>query len=125
MEEFAKAVAWLLRYKKWLVMKAKDKEECLEELKKNRQISVEEVQNPEFFIISCIQEECFEDELSMMRSGQSVKRSSPLCKLDPVIYDGVIHVGGRLSNAPDGYDIDNHLPILPKQHHVSDLIIRY
>ena len=60
-----------------------------------------------------------------MRSGQSVKRSSPLCKLDPVIYDGLIRVGGRLSNAPDGYYIDKHPPILPKQHHVSDLIIRY
>lgn len=118
-KKLQKAVAWLIRYRKWLMRKAHGGS-----MMKGR-ITVEEMRKAERCIVSCIQEESFAEELSMLRSGRSVKKSSPLCRLDPVVLDGLLCVGGRLKHAPDGYDLLKHPWILPKQHHGSDLIIRH
>ena len=123
-KKLQKAVAWLLRYKEFLMRKAQKEDTGGDSMKKG-QITVEEMRRAERCIVSCIQGECFVKELSMLKSGRAVKKSSPLCRLDPTILDGLICVGGRLKHAPDGYDLPKHPPILPKQHHVSDLIIRY
>ena len=61
-------------------------------------------------------------ELGKLRSGKGVKRSSPLFRLDPILKDGLLCVGGRLARAcipPDA----KHQIILPKSRHISDLII--
>ena len=47
-----------------------------------------------------------------------------LFKLNPVLVDGTIRVGGRLQNAPVSFDL-KHPIILPHSHHVTDLIIRH
>jgi len=47
-----------------------------------------------------------------------------LFKLNPVLVDGTIRVGGRLQNAPVSFDL-KHPIILPHNHHVTDLIIRH
>ena len=62
---------------------------------------------------------------SMARSAQSVKKSSPLSKLNPVLIDGVLRVGGRLSN-----ELYQRRPsflyiIFPKKSHVMELILEY
>ena len=123
-KKLKKAVAWMLRYKKFLIRKAQ-KEDTGGDLMKKGQITVEEMRRAECCIVSCVQGECFVEELSMLKSGQAVKKSSPLYRLDPVISDGLLCVGGRLKHAPEGYDLPKHPPILPKQHHVCNLIIRY
>lgn len=53
---------------------------------------------------------------------KSVKRSSHICQLDPVLLRGVIFAGSCLQHSPISEDA-KHPAILPKQHHVSDLII--
>jgi len=53
-----------------------------------------------------------------------VKKSSHICKLDPVLWRGLICVRGRLQRSPIS-EYAKHPVILPKQHHVSDLIIRH
>ena len=54
----------------------------------------------------------------------SVKKSSSVFGLDPVLIRGVLRVGGRLRRAslPQGA---KHQIILPKNHHVTDLIVRH
>ena len=84
------------------------------------------MQEAECAIAKSVQYECFGEELKLLQSQQkTVRRSSSLYRLDPVLIDGVLCVGGRLNNAPRRSHEANHQIILPKQHHVSDLIIRH
>ena len=53
-----------------------------------------------------------------------MKRCSSNNKLDPVLQNGLMHVGGRLHHAPVKDD-GKHPIILPKKHHVVNLIINY
>ena len=54
----------------------------------------------------------------------AVKRCGNIYKLNPFMENGFIRVGGRLHNAPIKID-PRHLNILPKKHHVVNLIIDY
>ena len=56
--------------------------------------------------------------------NKSVKKSSPLLKLDPILVDGLLRVGGRLNRAPINPDAKNPV-ILPKQNPIVDLIIEH
>ena len=53
-----------------------------------------------------------------------MKKSSHIYKLDPVLSSGLIHVGGRLQCLLISKSA-KHQVILPKQHHVPDLIIHH
>ena len=123
-KKLQKAVAWMLRYKEWIIEKVKKRDGGSNKAK-NERITVEEMQKAEHCIISCVQKENFAEEIRTLRSARSAKKSSPLFRLDPVILDNLLCVGGRLKHAPDGYNIARHPSILPKKHHVCDLIIRY
>ena len=57
-------------------------------------------------------------------STSSVKKSSSIFKLDPELRDGVLCVGGRLRHAPIEEE-RRHPVMLPKKHHVVDLIVRH
>ena len=119
-----KSVAWLLRYRSWLLgnIRSSNKTQGI----KSGRLTTEEMYEAECAIVKCVQNECFGEELKLLQSPQkSIRRSSSLCRLDPVVIKGVISVGGRLNNAPYNSLEANHQIILPKQHHVSDLIIRY
>ena len=49
---------------------------------------------------------------------------NPLRKLDPVLVDGIIRVGGRIDKAPVCYDV-RHPMILPGKHKVTALINKH
>ena len=93
----------------------------------------------EMIIIMLVQKEAFKDELNILHtlqvgeanSGREVakkrnnamKQTSSLFPLDPYVdSDGLIRVGGRMRNAdfPTGIE---HPIILPRKHHVTDLVI--
>ena len=82
------------------------------------ELSVEEIVRAEREIIASVQQETFRDHFT-----QGSKSRSPLHKLCPVTIDGVLCVGGRLRNAPITEDA-KHPILLPKKHHVTDLIVR-
>ena len=70
-----------------------------------------------------------ESEVELKKSvrvscARSVKNSSSIAKLDPVLRDGLLSVGGRLRRAPIEQE-QRHPVILPKKHHVVDLIVRH
>ena len=52
-----------------------------------------------------------------------MKASSRLARLDPRLVDGLIRVGGRLTNSSLSEDA-KHPIVLPKRHHVVDLIVQ-
>ncbi|CAC5383158.1 unnamed protein product [Mytilus coruscus] len=67
----------------------------------------------------------FSSEISAISDGSDhVKRDSYIRNLDPILDDSLLRVGGRLheSNMPME---SKHPVILPKNHHLSDLILRH
>ena len=46
----------------------------------------------------------FKEEIKQLREGKPVKRNSKLRKFDPILSDGILRVGGRLSRSSLDYD---------------------
>lgn len=123
-----RAVAWLLRIKKFLCQKSKDKG-----------LTTCDMQEAEMVIISHVQRQSFPEEIRDLcrnnpvqshedPSGQQkqgcVKKSSAIYKLNPVYTtDGLLRVGGRLSKSAMP-EHTKHPLILPKKSHVTDIILR-
>ena len=119
-----KAVAWMLRVKDLLhhfAVKRKEYEinvdqtetdqdkwnlKVQEEIKKLRQtvdkkaLSVQDLKDAELVLIRFSQREMYPEELASLQSKDSqVRKSSQLCRLDPVLHESVIRVGGRLNKS--------------------------
>lgn len=114
-----------MRYKLWLLTKVR-RNHALLESSLSKCITASDMKEAENAIIQCVQRECFAEEFQSLQSSEgAVNKSSSLRRLDPVIMNGPLCVGGRLKHAPCEYDHVKHPAILPKRHHVSDLIIQY
>ena len=77
----------------------------------------------EVVIIKYVQGCAYEDELSALKQGNYVAKSSRLFKLAPALKDGLLVVGGRLKHAAIIEDMKNPL-ILPHDHRISHLIVQ-
>lgn len=116
-------VAWMLRFKNWLLACCQKRKQLTTELaqsdldviqqgcsvKKNMEafkrengsscLSVEELEKAELGIIRFCQRKKFPEEFSRQQQGKSVKGHSHIYKLCPLVEDGVLRVGGRLSRS--------------------------
>ena len=130
-------VSWILRYKN--ILRRQSQRRKANELISYQSnavmiapLSVSEMNEAEKEILKHVQKQSFTDELQTLSrisketqetsNKNSVKKCSSIYKLDPVLQDGLIRVGGRLQHA----QIDNdakHPVILPRKHHVVKLII--
>ncbi|KAK3752434.1 hypothetical protein QZH41_003515 [Actinostola sp. cb2023] len=129
--------AWILRYKSKLQQatarrKANDhvKFQAVSEI---HPIEVVELQNAESALLRHVQKRCFSEELLILkpvnplcdlRKKIAVQKGSNIYKLNPILMDGLIRVGGRLHRAPID-DETRHPIVLPKKHHIVELITRY
>jgi hypothetical protein len=112
-------VAWILKLKYLLLCKVRKKSAC--EIKTT--LSVTELKEAEVAVIKYVQGQHFKDEISTVMAGDTLRHGS-LYKLRPTLLaDGLLCIGGRLRKAvlPES---QRHPIILPKYHHVVDLIIR-
>ena len=139
-----KLVAWILRYRSKLLSACRRRKQGLTEdlvVEKAESITVEEMNFAEREILKYTQRRAFSKELSYLQNqsqvvkvdgslkGQEgrlrpITRSSSIYKLDPQLINGLLCVGGRLRYAPIE-DEKKHPVILPKKHHVVDLIVRH
>ena len=102
-------------------------------------IDVQDLQQVEQHIIKTAQNEIFRDEIQRLKSvnaqqqvvdqdatkngNQRTKKSSSLHKVNPFIDEnGLLRVGGRISLSSLPYDARQPI-ILPKEGHVTDLIL--
>ncbi|XP_063972071.1 uncharacterized protein LOC135159938 [Diachasmimorpha longicaudata] len=93
--------------------------------KKKGPITVDEIQDANDHIIRLVQAECFNDELRMLKQGNELPPKHRWLAMSPYLdAKGLIRVGGRLRNANIKYS-EKHPLILPKHHHVVDLLIRH
>lgn len=116
-----KFVALCLRMQRWF----RKKKSCCEEStppKKVDLITVGELETAEEEICRVFQHEAFEEEIQVLSKKGTVKKSSPLVRLDPILIDGVLCVGGRLNRAPIP-NSQKHQVIVPKNSHLSKLLV--
>ena len=89
------------------------------------QLTVDELQHAEFQLIRYIQAREFSSVISSLSRNAPLKNfslSRPFSKLNPVLVEGILRVGGRLEKAPIDYDA-RHPIILPNSSHFTNLLI--
>ncbi|XP_045541882.1 uncharacterized protein LOC123723347 [Papilio machaon] len=92
--------------------------------KSNKTLKVVEIQETLHKLLKIIQRREFETEYNALLKGGTVSKKGRIAALDPFIdEEGLIRVGGRLSNSTLTYN-QKHPIILPYKHHVTDLLIR-
>ena len=90
-------------------------------------ITVEEIKTAVLEILKCVQQRHFPEEFHLLTRSASngvsyVKKNSCLLRLDPVLMDVLLRVGGRLDLASEALD-SKHQIILLKNDHVSNLLV--
>ena len=133
-----KFIAWILRYCDNLRSAVGQRRSGYTAVTKKTKvvpITLGELRNAEKEILRHVQEESFEEELTILTKPSStpplgeqsskhqVKKSSKIVKLNPRMIDGLLCVGGRLANGPFQQNA-KHPAILPKSHLIVPLIIR-
>ncbi|MGH0125412.1 UNVERIFIED_CONTAM: hypothetical protein FKN15_068962 [Acipenser sinensis] len=87
--------------------------------------SVEELSWAKDVIIRTVQQETYARELECIRNGKEIPKDSSLRKLDSFIDEnGLMRVGGRITEAKLGRDEKNPL-IIPGHHHIASLLVRH
>ena len=133
-----KAVAWMMRYKARLQAAVKGRKNGQNMKFSDLQpITIEEYKLAEQEILRHVQRQSFSQEVAIfstlssvangnkkMLKKSEVRSTSALHRLDPFLSEGLLRIGGRLGRAPIS-DEARHQIILPKCHHVVDLIVRY
>ncbi|XP_015747596.1 PREDICTED: uncharacterized protein LOC107327368 [Acropora digitifera] len=132
--QLKKTIAWILRYKANLLQFVSGRRKGASLPPSSvpiKPLSIKELDDAEAAIVTCVQEQCFREDLKFLKHASKVEgrmavipRSSNIYKLDPMLIDGVIRVGGRLHKAPINSNA-KHPVILPRKHHVVNLIIRH
>ena len=88
-------------------------------------LSSAELLNAEIFVIKDVQHTTFDEEVELLRSGNTLHSGHYLSLLSPFIDEkGCLRVGGRLRRAKLPVSAKHQL-ILPKDHPVTKLIINH
>ena len=89
-----------------------------------RRTPLEDLKKAELAILYYVQHQAFPNELRTLAGKLHVTRCSYIRKLDPILDSvGLLRVGGRLNRSCMPVE-SKHPIILPKNHHVSLLILR-
>ena len=76
-------------------------------------------------IIKFVQMESFREDIRLIKTKDIVSHSSSVRMLDPILVQDLLCVGGRLKNVPVEVSVAKNPIILPKHHHVVELIVRH
>ena len=122
-----KFIALCLRCQRRFVMRRKvSKENCLDTADASgaKLVTNAELEEAGKEIIKFEQNLTFAEELEAVKGDKCVKGSSALARLDPILTDGLLRVGGRLSRATLSDD-SKHQIIIPKDSHLARLLVNH
>ena len=89
------------------------------------ELIVSELDKAETSIIKLMQQRSFEKELEVLKKGTAKKRSGTLWRLSPFVdNDGVLRVGGRLSNSEESVSV-KFPAIIPKRATCTRRLIQW
>lgn len=118
-----RAVAWILKIKKFLRKISQDKETFSHRPVSASRISAIDIHEAENEILKQIQGVNFPKEIASLKAGKEVSKSSSLSKLSPFLRDGILRVGGRLKNSALEYD-NKHPVVLPNKGAYIDILVQ-
>ncbi|KAL7826204.1 hypothetical protein SRHO_G00340030 [Serrasalmus rhombeus] len=124
---FKRALAWFLRLKDILKTKIQGKDAVKINSAQNvgsQCLSVDELERAENAVISYVQNSIFHEEVEALQKGKQVKLTSNISSLDPILENGILRVGGRFNKMAMPIS-QQHPAILPKNSHISRLIMRH
>ena len=110
-------VTWIIRFCQWVAGKRI--------ARSTGPLNLEELSQSTQVIVRCLQNESSPEDVKEVKLNKEVKKSSKVANLRPVLVDGVLRVGGRLQKAVVPSWDEKHPMVLPKRHHVSQLIVRH
>nr|XP_055053838.1 uncharacterized protein LOC129438965 [Misgurnus anguillicaudatus] len=75
-------------------------------------------------IIRCVQKEAYKAEIACLENGKAIPKQSSLKKLNPVLEDGFLRIGGRLEQSalPSG---EKHPLIIPGHDYIATLLTNH
>ncbi|XP_073488870.1 uncharacterized protein [Aquarana catesbeiana] len=86
--------------------------------------TVDELTEAKNVIIRCVQQETYAVTLECLQNRKNIPKNCPLRKLNPFIdNEGLLRVGGRISNA--GLDSGESNPIIIPNNHVASLLVEF
>nr|XP_034330589.1 uncharacterized protein LOC117680486 [Crassostrea gigas] len=101
---------------------------CLHKIDKDRTFpkeSVEESHETELFILRSSQRLSFKEEINCLKDSTPLPRKSALIQLNPFLdKDGILRVGGRLSQSPLPIN-QKHPIIIDRKSHAAILLVRH
>nr|XP_054758645.1 uncharacterized protein LOC129264731 [Lytechinus pictus] len=83
---------------------------------------VRERKDAELFVLRLVQQEAYPEEIKALTSDKTVKTTSTIHDLDPINFDGITRVKGRLGELSTEVA---HPVILPKRSPITRAIIRH
>lgn len=123
-----KIVAWVLRYKQNLLNKVKKKNSELKALtganKEINPIQVEELHKAENAIFLYLQQQEYAEEIDALQKGKQIKQSSKIIKLQPILVDNILRVGGRLIKSKLSFQA-KHQIIVSKTMPIVAMLVRW
>ena len=111
-----KVIAKILKFKAY-IMSCRSKDICL-----YKKLAVGDLRAAELALITYKLWQCFGDVIQQMPNKVPVSKQSSVMKLDPIVIDGIMRVGGRLDRALVGFEA-RHPNILAHVSHITHLII--
>ncbi|KAF4514163.1 UNVERIFIED_CONTAM: hypothetical protein B566_EDAN019286 [Ephemera danica] len=108
-----RGTAWLKRFVQYMVVMHSNRTDCSLSV---GSLQLHEIISVERNIIKMVQEERFEFNTYSSSTTLNIPISHPLSRLKPVLRDGLVCLGGRVSTA---------LALLPHHHLVVDMLIRH
>ena len=84
------------------------------------------LQDAENYIIKEVQGICFKSDITAIKQNSNLSTASPIKPFSPILDQfGILRVGGRLSEGSASLGFPTQPILIPKNHHIAILIIRY
>ena len=113
-------VAWLLKFNAYMYQQHHKDHKVDNSVK---YLTTEVLERSTNAIVKLVQNEVYQKEIGDLMKRGNVKSSSGIVRLRPVLVNGVLRVGGRISEAPIALEAKFPM-IVPQKHHVTQLLIQ-
>ncbi|XP_068201614.1 uncharacterized protein [Palaemon carinicauda] len=114
-----RTLGWLLLFARYIIYKHR---QLLSEL--DMHLSTEIISLAETVVVQVTQRVDYEIEIESLEKGGTIRVSSSLRRLKPILRNGLLCIGGRLSLANISSS-ERHPIILPYKCHMTDMGIQY
>ena len=74
------------------------------EIRLDKKLTIDDLLAAESVLITYEQRQCFGDVIQRMPNKVPILKQSSVMKLDPIVIDGIMQVGGQLDRAPVGFE---------------------